>query len=142
MKKLLIIALALATTAGFSQDREKKQEMHQKMKQEKQDLTPQQRAELNTKRLALHFDLTETQQKEIQKLHLEMANEHAEKRAEFQNNSEEAGYYQKTNARLEKRKDYQDKMKTILTESQYNKWRENMKIAKKNKSSIKRNKKQ
>ncbi|GGD86877.1 hypothetical protein [Planktosalinus lacus] len=142
MKKLLIIALVLATTAGFSQDRERKQEMQQKMKQEKQDFTPQQRADLKTKRLALHLDLTAAQQEEIKKLHLEMANERAEKSAKFQKNSEQTGYYQKTNARLEMRKDYQDKMKTILTESQYNAWKENMKRGKKNKSSFNRNKKQ
>jgi len=142
MKKLMIIALAFVTTIGFSQDRERNQEMRQKMQQERQSLTPEQRAEINTKRLTIQLDLTEAQQKQVLNLQQEMAKERAVKKQEMKNKAEEAGYYEKANKRLDSRKAYQDKMKAILTESQYSTWKENMREGKRNRTKMKQKNKQ
>jgi periplasmic protein CpxP/Spy len=142
MKKLMIIALAFITTIGFSQDRERNQEMRQKMQQERQNLTPEQRAELNTKRLTIELDLTEAQQKEMLNLQLEMAKERAVKKQEMKNKSEEVGYYEKANKRMDNRKAHQDKMKAILSGSQYNTWKENMREGKRNRTKMKQKNKQ
>jgi periplasmic protein CpxP/Spy len=114
MKRFMIIALVFVTAVAFSQDRERSQETRQKMQQERQNLTPEQRAELNTKRLAIQLDLTEAQQREVLNLQLEMAKERAKMKQEMKNKADEAGYYEKASKRLDKRKDYQDKMKAIL----------------------------
>jgi protein CpxP len=142
MKKIMIIVLAFVTAIGFSQERERSQEMREKMKQERQQLTPEQRAELNTKRLTIQLDLTEVQQKQMLNLQLEMAKEHAAKKQEMKNKTEEAGYYEKANSGLDMRKDYQDKMKAILNESQYQNWKENMKKSKRTKAGKKQKNKQ
>jgi protein CpxP len=142
MKKLMIIALAFVTTIGFSQDRERNQEMRQKMQQERQSLTPEQRAEINTKRLTIQLDLTEAQQKEVFELQLANAKHLAEKREEIQNNAEKSGVYERANFKLDMQKDIHDKMKLILTESQYTIWKENLKKGKRNKGSLKQKRKQ
>ena len=125
MKTLMIIALAFITTIGFSQDRERNQEKRQKMQQEMQDLTPEQRAELKTKRLALQLDLSEAQQKQVLNLQLEMAKKRSAKKQEMKKKTEEANFYDKANKRLDFKTEYQNKMKAILSESQYNTWKEN-----------------
>lgn len=133
----MIIALAFVTAVGFSQERERNREMRQKMMQERQSLTPEQRAELNTKRLAIQLDLTETQQKDVLNLQLEMAKERSEKKQELKNKAEEAGFYERTNKRLDYRLNYQEKMKAILTDSQYNTWKENRRKVNRSRAKIK-----
>lgn len=133
----MIIALAFVTAVGFSQERERNREMRQKMMQERQSLTPEQRAELNTKRLAIQLDLTENQQKEVLNLQLEMAKERSEKKQELKNKAEEAGFYERTNKRLDYRLNYQEKMKAILTDSQYNTWKENRRKVNRSRAKIK-----
>ena len=142
MKKLMIIAIAFVTTIGFSQDRERNQQERQKMQQERQNLTPEQRAELNTKRLTIQLDLNEAQQNQMLNLQLEMAKERAAKKQQMKAKAEETGYYEKANKRLDKRKEYQDKMKSILTESQYNTWKENIRQGKRSKGKLKQKNKQ
>lgn len=137
MKTVCILILALITTVGFSQENEQRKEMRQKMMQELQDLSPQQKAELTAKRLTLQLDLTEAQQKEVQKLQLEMISERENNKELRKAKAEETGFYDKATARLDKRQEYQDKMKSILTESQYQTWKEGMKKSTRNKAMIK-----
>lgn len=133
MKTICTIILALITTIGFSQEKEQRKEMHQKMMQERQDLSPEQKAELSTKRLTLHLDLTEVQQKEIYEMYLTNAKQVAEKR-KLNNNTNQKELYDRASERLNRRKAIQDKMKSILSESQYNTWKENSKLVMRNKA--------
>lgn len=142
MKKVCILLLALVTMAGFSQEKEQRKEMRQKMMQERKDLSPQQKAELHTKRLTLQLDLTETQQKEIQKLQLEMITKREANKETRKANAEEAGFYDKATTRLDVRQQYQDKMKAILSEKQYSNWKENMNKKPRGKATMKQNRKQ
>jgi protein CpxP len=142
MKKVCIIILALVTSIGFSQDKDQRKEMRQKMMQERQDLTPHQKAELNTKRLTLQLDLTEAQQKEVQKLQLEMITNREAQKEDRKAKVEEVGFYEKATTRLEIRQQYQDKMKAILSESQYTVWKEDIKKSKRSKAVIRQQRKQ
>lgn len=142
MKTVCTLILALITTIGFSQEKEQRKEMRQKMMQERQDLSPEQKADLTTKRLTLHLDLTEAQQKEVHKLQLEMISEREKNKELRKAEAEEAGFYDKATARLDKRQEYQNKMKSILNESQYQTWKEGMKKSTRNKAIIKHKRKQ
>jgi hypothetical protein len=142
MKKVCIILLALITTAGFSQEKEQRQEMRQKMMQERQDLSPEQKAALNTKRLTLQLDLTAAQQKEVQKLQLEMITKREVNKETRKANAKEAGFYENTSTRFDVRQQHQDKMKAILSEKQYSLWKENMNKNPRGKASMKQNRKQ
>tara|TARA_R110002072_G_scaffold175538_1_gene331351 strand:- start:8890 stop:9315 length:426 start_codon:yes stop_codon:yes gene_type:complete len=141
MKTICTIILALITTIGFSQEKEQRKEMRQKMMQERQDLSPEQKAELSTKRLTLQLDLTEVQHKEIYEMYLTNAKQVAEKR-KLNNNTNQKELYDRASERLNRRKAIQDKMKSILSESQYNTWKENSKLVMRNKAKKNHNKKQ
>lgn len=93
------------------------------------DWTPEQRAEVETKKLTLALDLSQAQQEQILAVQLESAKLRAQNRvarkakrdAEERPSSEERFAIQ--NERLDAQIAYQSKMKQILTENQYKKWR-------------------
>lgn len=142
MKTVCTLILALITTIGFSQEKEQRKEMRQKMMQERQGLSPEQKAELSAKRLTLQLDLTEAQQKEVHKLQFEMISEREKNKELRKTEAEENGFYDKATARLDKSQEYQNKMKSILNESQYQTWKEGMKKSSGNKLMIKHKKQQ
>ncbi|WP_027138646.1 hypothetical protein [Gaetbulibacter saemankumensis] len=130
MKQLLIIAFAFLSIQSFAQQPNnpgpKKGQKMQKM----MDLTPEEAANLQTKKMALHLDLTEAQQKEIYDLNLENA-KNRKARMEALKAKREDGDMQKPtkeerynmmNARLDRQIALKEKMKTILNEAQFNKW--------------------
>tara|TARA_R110002012_G_scaffold17930_5_gene66737 strand:+ start:46271 stop:46735 length:465 start_codon:yes stop_codon:yes gene_type:complete len=139
MKKLFLIALALVTIQMSAQDRKK---MHKKgdRAEQMQSYTPEEMAELQTKKLTLELDLTEAQQKQIMDLNVENAKERKammEKRQERQKDKEEKAVSK--DDKLKMKNDMLDKqiamkanMKKILTEEQYKKW-ENLKKERKEK---------
>lgn len=142
MKKVCILILAFITMTGFSQEKEQKIDMRQKMMQERKDLSPEQKATINTKRLTLQLDLTEAQQKEVQKLQLEMITKREANNETRKEKAKETGFYEKTATRLDKRQQHQNKMKAILSEKQYSLWKENMNKKSKGRTSMKQNRKQ
>lgn len=129
MKKIFLIALALVTIQMSAQDRKqmhKKGERAEKM----QDYTPEEMAELQTKKLTLDLDLTEAQQKQVLALSLENAKDRKafmEKRQDKQKEKEAktASKEEKLkmkNDMLDKQIAMKAKMKEILNEEQYKKW--------------------
>lgn len=93
-------------------------------------LNPKQQAELRTKELALSLDLSKKQMAEIQSLELERAKSRQANRA-ARDNRRASGEQPTKEARFEMRsqqldsqKAHQDKMKKILSEEQYNTWKE------------------
>lgn len=60
MKKLMVMALLMVGTTIFAQERSKKQPVN-----EMEQFTPQQRSELQVKKLTLELDLNESQQRDI-----------------------------------------------------------------------------
>ena len=132
MKKLFLIALALVTIQVSAQN--KKQGTRNGDRTEKgqrmSDFTPEEMAQLQTKKMTLDLDLTASQQKQIEKLNLENAKTRKSKMEARQANRKD-GKGEKLNkeerlARMNERLDNQmemkAKMKKILNDEQFTKW--------------------
>ena len=133
MKKLIIIALVLATIQVTAQERKNRSNNNRGNRQERfQDYTPEEMATLQTKKMTLHLDLSEAQQKEIQKLNLENAIERKTK-MEARKSQNEGKEFQKPskeeqlkmmNERLDNQIEMKNKMKSILNDEQFAKYEE------------------
>lgn len=125
MKKLLIVLMAFTFMTTFAQkNKNEKREDARELRGQRTDLSPEQRAELATKKLALHLDLTEAQQKKIHKLELEQAlkrKEHLERRDEQKKLTDNQRFEMRSN-RLDEQLAHKKEMKSILTEAQFAKW--------------------
>jgi protein CpxP len=124
-KKILILMGVMCFLMSQAQEvkndiNEVRKEKHEKMS----NLTPEQAAELSTKKLTLALDLSETQQKEVMSLQLDRAKKHQEMRklkAGKKEMTNEERFKIKT-ARMDAQIALKAKMKDILTEDQYKKW--------------------
>lgn len=134
--------LALVSGFGFSQETDRKKEMKKEMIQERQNLTAEQKAELQTKKMTLQLDLTEAQQKQVYAVQLEMAKKRALMKEEKKAQKKETGFYDKANKRLDHQIAHKERMKAILTEQQYEKWTEKMNTQKKRRAHNKQKNKQ
>ncbi|HLW31545.1 MAG TPA: hypothetical protein VKX40_04730 [Aequorivita sp.] len=114
MKKLMTIFIALVTFTISAQD----QKPH---KRSLQEYTPEQRAELQTKRMTLQLDLTADQQKKVQQVYLENAKNRPAKSADTPELSKNKSYSD-MNSRLDMQIATKRKLKEILSEEQYVKW--------------------
>jgi hypothetical protein len=132
MKKLILIVLALVTIQVSAQNRtqgERKGERTEKG-QRMSDFTPEEMAQLQTKKMTLHLDLTQSQQKQIEKLNLENAKERKAKmearQAQMRDGKGEKPSKEERlkimNERLDKQIEMKGKLKKILTEDQLEKW--------------------
>ena len=130
MKKLLLITLALISIEGIAQQR-------MQLRPEKKDiahraiiLTPEESAELQTKRMTLHLDLNEFQQKEVYKLNLDnatkrLATREANKAKRASGTMErptKQDYLKSENAKLDNQIATKIKMNYILNSEQRAKW--------------------
>ena len=132
MKKLAILALALITFQANAQDNssEKRQENKKERLEKRMKLEPQEMAELKTKKMTLHLDLTEAQQSKVMALNLENAKqrkEHLKKHADKKEDSEKAKptkeeKLKRMNAKLDAQIATKKQMKNILNVDQYEKW--------------------
>ena len=131
MKKVLLIAVALVALQVTAQERKEgpNKERGDKMERFK-DMTPEEMATLQTKKMTLHLDLNEAQQREIQELNLQNATER-KANMEAHKALKESGNMQKPskedrlkmmNERLDNQITRKAKMKTILNADQYSKW--------------------
>ena len=132
MKNLFLIALALVTLqVGAQNDKPNFRKGDRMQRAERfNDFSPEEMAELQTKRLTLRLDLTEAQQKEVQKLQLENAKER-KARMEARQARKQDGTGPKlskeeklalANDRLDRQIEMKKKMKQILNDDQYAKW--------------------
>jgi len=129
MKKLILIAIAfigLQATAQQRQQGPKHGERGDKM----MNLSAEDMATLQTKKMTLALDLNESQQKEIQKINLEnatarkaqMEKRKANKEAAKAQRPSEEERVKMMNAMLDHKIEMKAKMKTILNDGQYAKW--------------------
>ncbi|MFD1614897.1 Spy/CpxP family protein refolding chaperone [Gelatiniphilus marinus] len=129
MKKLAIIALALFALQATAQDG-KKGYQNKERGAKMMDLSVEEMATLQTKKMTLHLDLTKSQQEKIQKLNLENATKRkammeARKAKKESVNAEKPSKeerYAMMNARLDHQIAMKAKMKDILNDEQYKKW--------------------
>lgn len=134
--------LALVSGFGFSQENNPKKEMKKQMMQERQNLTAEEKADLQTKKMTLHLDLTEVQQRQVYDVQLEMVKKRALMKEQKKVQKEKAGLYDKATKRLDHQIAYKERMKAILTEQQYETWVEKMNKHQKRRAHIKQNNKQ
>lgn len=137
MKKLIFVFVVLITMNTQAQDG--KREFKEKKSEEKhaflKDLTPEEIATLKTKKMTLHLDLTDAQQREVKKINLENATQRNTKREVHKSNRESGNAIKPTkeerlkmmNERLDQQIATKKKVKSILNEGQYEKWEKSMK---------------
>lgn len=121
MKRILILA---ALCFGLQASAQRKQA------KERTPLTTEQAATLQTKRLALALDLSDAQQKQMQKLQLKVATErmvqrkkHEERRnRENESRPTKDERYAMQVAKLDAQLAHKKEMKSILSETQYATW--------------------
>ncbi|MCB0447892.1 MAG: hypothetical protein KDD03_10355 [Gelidibacter sp.] len=132
MKNLLMIALAVFTLQATAQENKKearKGEMKERM-EARQDMSPEDMAKLQTKKMTLHLDLTEKQQVEVEKILLAEAKDRKAKMEEFKEKKEKAegekpskeDRLKMMNEKLDHQIEMKKKMKAILNDEQYKKW--------------------
>lgn len=120
MKKVFLAILLVVGITTIAQER--------KMKDN--DLTPEERVELQVKKMTLDLDLSAKQQNEIKTILLENAKLRETKIAEMKKRKESGEKLTKEerlkmeNERLDNQIEMKQKMKTILTEEQMKKWEE------------------
>lgn len=127
MKKLVLIAIALMTVQAFAQQ---KKEGTKERAQMMRNLSPEDAATMQTKRLTLHLDLNEKQQAEVKEMLLANAKARKAKMEEMKAKKEKGELQKPTkeerikmaNARLDQQIAMKTKMKEILNDEQYDKW--------------------
>ena len=127
-----IVALLIST--AFAQTPQRK---GQKM----DDMTPEQMAELETKRMTLALDLTEAQQKKVFEINKENAARRIERRKEMislrntGNRPSNEEMLKRKNERLDFQIEHQNKLKKVLNAKQYETWKQNNSMRRKHMNS-------
>ncbi len=136
MKKIILIALALVTIQVNAQNKKQGERKGDRMekRQGMKDFTPEEMAQLQTKKMTLDLDLTASQQKQIEKLNLENAKDRKAKmearQAKMKDGKGEKPSKEERlammNERLDKQMEMKKKMKQILNVDQFEKWEKTM----------------
>jgi len=130
MKKILIIAVALLAFQVTAQEQQRERSNKQGKSLKMMDLSAEDAAALQTKKMTLHLDLNKSQQAEIKKINLENATKRKAMMAE-RKARKESGEIQKptqeqrlemVNTKLDRKIAIKAKMKNILDKEQYAKW--------------------
>ena len=131
MKKLALVALALLAIQVSAQEKSDSpnKERGQHMERYK-DYTPEEMASLQTKKMTLHLDLNESQQREIQKINLENAIQRKANMEAWKAKKEDGSMTKPSKedrlAMMNQKLDHQiamkAKMKKILNDEQFTKW--------------------
>ncbi len=125
MKKILIAMFTIASLSTMAQDPDPHGPRHAK-----DPLTPEQAATLKTKRMTLALDLTQIQQEQVQKLHLENARLRIEKMGALKKEGDAAWgkdlsadeRFARESERLDHMIAQKASMKKILNEEQFERW--------------------
>ena len=123
MKKLLrlfVIAILLTSTINAQERKERIEK--------RADFTPEQIAELHTKKMTLNFDLDKNQQKAVYDLKKKQAEEHQIMRKDFRHKNQDGvkptsdERFQFKNNQLKRQLETKNAMKNILRKDQFEKW--------------------
>ncbi len=125
MRKLFIAMLAIASFSAMAQEGQRHGPRHAE-----NPLTPEQVATLQTKRMTLALDLTQVQQEQVQKFHLENARLRKEKMDSWkEERNERPGKDLSAEERFSRESERLDHMiaskaamRNILNEEQFEKW--------------------
>ena len=131
MKKIVFILLALIALKVSAQEKNERPNRERGEKMERyQDYTPEEIANLQTKKMTLHLNLNESQQKEIKELNLEnaisretmMESHKAQKESGNMEKPSKEARLKMMNDRLDRQIERKGKMKKILNADQFTKW--------------------
>lgn len=129
MKKLVVFALALVTLNGMAQEKKQKVKDRVHRSELMKDMSPNDIADLKTKKLTLELDLSDKQQKAVHKVILEQAEAREKLRKDRQSNTDDQKEKPSKDEMVQMRKDRLDseiemkrEMKAILTQEQYEKY--------------------
>ena len=131
MKNILFILIALSTLGSFAQRK------NREVKTDRKALTAEQVATLQTKKMTLHLNLSDAQQKQIYKLNLENAQVRKE---QFRRRKQKADSdrskriskekrYERANKRLDSQIGHKKNIQSILNKEQFEKWEKGQKIS-------------
>lgn len=126
MKKLIIAALLVVSMSSFAQDKKEMDGTHHRSEMEK--FTPEQRNELMLKKMTLELDLSAKQQEQMKSIIAEksakresrMKDMKANKAVDSKLSSDER--FARQNRMLDEKIAMKAKMKSILSDSQFEKW--------------------
>jgi len=137
-KTLLLTALILVSCISFAQQGPRGERSEKKGKERMENLSPEQRADLKSKRMTLHLNLSDAQQKSAKQLILdqELKRENWKKDREKNKSLSEEAKYEKMQDRLDAEIEMKRQWKELLTAEQFERFE---KIKLKNKRN-KRNK--
>lgn len=119
MKKVMIIFMALTTFAITAQNKDS--ERKEQRSEQKENFTPEQKAELHAKKMTLDLGLNEAQQTKVNQVLFEMQKNKPE-RSENRKEMTDTQKFEAKAAMLDRRIAMKKAMKEILTEEQYTKW--------------------
>lgn len=124
MRKLILVALLLSGITALAQDQDRKER-----REHMQNLSPEQMATLQTKRMTLALDLTDAQQSKVKNLFVKNAEERKAKMDAYKSKKESGAKltddekFAMQNERLDKEIAHKKEMKSILNDEQYTKWK-------------------
>lgn len=126
MKRIIATMLLCTGLMAFGQQGDQKEAR----KMGGKEMTPEQMATLQTKKMTLALDLSTAQQEQIRELYMAQAKLHQEKmesrkavkETDGAEKSLDTDRYERENERLDNAIARKEKMKEILTEVQYEKW--------------------
>ena len=138
MKKLMLIAIALISLQGIAQERQREHRKgdRNERSQTLRNLSPEEAATLQTKKMTLSLDLTEAQQKEIYKINLANAKERQSKMEAFRKMREsdkkpsKDSRYNMMNERLDNQIAQKKQLRSILSKEQFEKLEKGAKLKK------------
>lgn len=130
MKKLILVAVALFALQVSAQDEKKEKHNRGERGEKMMNISAEEMATLQTKKMTLALDLNESQQAKIQKMNLENATKRKEMMAKRKAKKESGDAKKPTdkerlamaNTRLDHKIAEKAKMKDILNDEQYAKW--------------------
>lgn len=119
MKKVFIAALLIIGIASFAQNRRERPSRDQIGQ-----MTPEQRTQIQLKKMTLDLDLNSNQQEQVGKILAEQSAKREAMRAERKAKMEasKADRFAMRNQMLDQQIDMKNKMKSILSPDQYTKW--------------------
>lgn len=125
MKRIMILAILSLSLSGIAQER------RENNRKEKVEFTPEQRTELQVKKMTLELDLSAKQQKEISELMKKQQvkravtrDEMKAKREEMKKRNSDDKFAMRTKM-LDERIAMHTEMKKVLTPEQFAKWEKN-----------------
>lgn len=131
MKKVFLIAIALISLQANAQrpSMENKAEMMESRMSHINDLSVDEIAEIQTKRMTFYLDLSPSQKNEVYKINLDIAKTRKEFMETYKNKKTKGKpssdeLYKIMNSRLDKQIEVKNALKKILTEEQLTKWSE------------------